>query len=1245
MDYEKLLFRKEYAQLYDVPDPSWDSYIDAKMRHEHKIMKRSYQTFISRHINPNSKASRLIVKQGTGSGKTIGSLGAAMEFIKFFKLQGQESQILVLSFQKNIFIDELTRSEDYGFITKEELQRKKDLQKIHHENELKNFESRIKRRITNVKYGGYFRFLGYREFFNALFYIPDKLWREYGRTNVNQDNNREYLYFKEDVLLENIKNGIIKVNTDLLESVCNSLIICDEIHNVYNSQELNSYGFAIKYVLDHYDLLPPEEKINKKVSALFLTATIANNSASEVIDILNLAIPTSATKSSGRLHKSDFFDDKGFLLPGALEQLQEHVGDYVSFLINMNPKIFPKKIYVGEVIKIPTELLPERNPIHTNNEIPYLKFMRAKMSDFHQKIYDDYTLNGDKKKVRTLNVNTIILNDIALPIPSGFELSGKNIMSIYSLASDEFMAEHEIILTKNPIINKAMISGGIFKRENLAKYSTKYSMMLDTLDSIGREKVFIAHPQVQYGVLIIQEILRENGYIDHMAPHTNNTRCAICNVIFENHSNISSPNTSIGNATKNIVSLPNTSIGKENEELHEFIPARFISLYGGMNDNMLKTLKYKYNSPQNTHGELYKILLGSRIVFEGADFKAIRHLMIMSFPMDISTIIQILGRGARDGSHSLLPPDEQNIRFYIYVSSVASTSSTSKTSGRELSYEERRYFEKMEDYLTIQLMEKVINANSIDAVLNYNYTSKVNDPLILMPFRPSEKFGKWLRIIDKQVQLSTLLLDERIFEVYYSNTEVSMIVYVIKRLLLEVSPVFEIDDLFEYVKNTKFAVHINMNLIDFENFLLAVDLITGTHINMHSSQNLIESLFSDDKKIVTHNGTYIIALIKDYIMLLPFKPMQDYQSLGVNLNMINNSYISSTIDYNSYMRGETKERFTKYDVTDKLLGYKVSYEELKYKFYIEFKGKDLMKVQYFSEIYNLEFHQRLIEDTIIYVFYVMINKDMSFSEMHEFYFQLLYLYYRLNLVIFAADVKNTNYYKFYEPYVLAPDEEFYFHLDKELAELNPLLLSSYTGISGSFNMSRIKELLGSRPQSFMSQTSGLHFVNIKYQISQINTINKVPENILPIGHFLTQKHQNNVPELFIVESNSWMRFHLTRIELPETENDIIVGYLEQDPMGIQLIFKVREKSMEQHRDKRLAAKGMTCTSKDKAYLIRKLNELGIDTTKNTIIDICEALKLELIRREIKAIKEYAHTKKNKIRWFYFHYESPNMKKY
>ena len=105
-----------------------------------------------------------------------------------------------------------------------------------------------------------------------------------------------------------LANGKLAYNTELLAQFKNSLIICDEIHNVYNSIEKNNWGIAIQAVLDK----------EPTCRAVFASATPLNNSPTEIIDLLNLLIP-----QDQRLTKSVFFSNNNVLKPNALEKIAE----------------------------------------------------------------------------------------------------------------------------------------------------------------------------------------------------------------------------------------------------------------------------------------------------------------------------------------------------------------------------------------------------------------------------------------------------------------------------------------------------------------------------------------------------------------------------------------------------------------------------------------------------------------------------------------------------------------------------------------------------------------------------------------------------------------------------------------------------------------------------------------------------------------------------------------------------------
>ena len=63
-----------------------------------------------------------------------------------------------------------------------------------------------------------------------------------------------------------------------------------------------------------------------------------------------------------------------------------------------------------------------------------------------------------------------------------------------------------------------------------------------------------------------------------------------------------------------------------------------------------------------------KIIIGSRKIKEGIDFKEVRNLYVLTLPFNISNLIQVIGRGVRNESHTRLPADQRYVNLYILVS-------------------------------------------------------------------------------------------------------------------------------------------------------------------------------------------------------------------------------------------------------------------------------------------------------------------------------------------------------------------------------------------------------------------------------------------------------------------------------------------------------------------------------------------------------------------------------------------------
>ena len=682
-DIKKFLSKKEFAELklnrIVLPSPHVNpSFLDESLAKMNHMTLHSHQIFTENFMNPNTPYTRNFTLYGTGLGKTIAVLSAAMKFIKAFKAQYAESSaklgvfdnsvptpmIFVIGFSEQIFLKELMRRPEFGFVTEAEITELKRLKyfadnggqaekTIHAE-----YESRIKKRLSKKNRGGFFKFYGYKKFFNRLFIFSSDIAKP--DTPVLDEPITEV---SEEQILAGLKAGTIKLNLPLVDSFANSFICCDEFHNAYNASEINNYGIALKILFNIYDAPDIMNKItpldgltelgtsrlsllkNSTVRAIFMSATPINNNPTEIIDLLNILIPLNRLPSQKSLRKDDFFIDSRNLKPTALEKIGTLIRGYISYLRDDNPKYFPEKRFKGEDIPIPTSLLPERVNFYKGKVIPYLKFVRCPMSDLHQKTYSQF-YNG------TLPPDGQSLIDMVLPnpglIPETKDLGlfrTKDIKYSILTATQKWRDTNMISLEKLPDNVTYYVTGDFMLHENIKKYSTKYAtliaLVLKNLQTDGG-KMLINHQTVRSsGILFIQELLKRNGVLDEHSGPSGDTLCSRCGA-------------------------PMRSKHKD----HEFTPARFVMYYGDVDKSVLDRSLDKFKSPENSDGYYYRFIIGSKLINEGVDLNAIQSVCITHIPSDYSTILQILGRAIRTNSHIMLPPEKRFVTIMILVTSL-----------------------------------------------------------------------------------------------------------------------------------------------------------------------------------------------------------------------------------------------------------------------------------------------------------------------------------------------------------------------------------------------------------------------------------------------------------------------------------------------------------------------------------------------------------------------------------------------
>lgn len=450
--------RKEYVQFErnDKPDP---------INNLGVLRLNGYQNFIKYFMSINTENDRILLIHSTGVGKTITSLSTSID-----QMRSIGGNVFVMGFSKSVFKRELMARPEFGYVTRDESVLMKNLKseiiKFNKPSDLAKLRE-FKRRVS-VRMSGQITFIGYKALSSRLF------------VKLSSKANLDTVKSKEDIDFM-ISKRWIKLNYEFIKQLDLAFVICDEVHNLYSSSGLNSWGASLKYLMD---------AVNCKV--MFLSATPVNNRPEKVVNVINLLSKKSFTVS-------DFFSKEKKLTQDGIDLIKKEIQGKVSFLVDRDISKFPSKEFVG-------------------TDIGFLKFVECKAGPLQEeqilKVMSEGDVDIDKEDEDM---------DDLYKITNKTPLEGK-----YRFLNDMIIPEESYRFYKQG----DSYDGEILKKEYLKEYSSKYAKILDLLEEMvtgQRGKIFIYHNFVSgTGTSMIKNILEQNGIIQFGSYPSMDTRCANC---------------------------------------------------------------------------------------------------------------------------------------------------------------------------------------------------------------------------------------------------------------------------------------------------------------------------------------------------------------------------------------------------------------------------------------------------------------------------------------------------------------------------------------------------------------------------------------------------------------------------------------------------------------------------------------------------------------------------------------------
>ena len=441
------------------------------LRDKDILLPYNFQQILRIIMTPISEFRRILLKWKPGMGKTIMSIILALEYKSIFATINPEFKIAIFGFTQNIFKRELISNPSFGYVTRDEKKYMDELREkiletgdIYAKTKLQDMVSQLKTRLSKD-----FIFVGYRSLFNKIFTLEGR-----------------YQHITKDELQNQIDSKQIFVNEGFIESMKNTIIICDEVPNVYNTSSPNNWGLSLQYLFD---------KIGKTSKVVLLTATPMFSSAREIVNIVNLL-----NQPINHIEASDIFIGKTSKLDPKKEPLlRKLVKNKVSFIQDFSPDIFPTFSFTGNHIK----------------PIKYIKFTKLSMSNHQKKYYN--------KMKETRESLAYISNAV---LPNGY-------YSPKQVQNDENFQQY---------LDHEKTPNGKWLKTDLKKISSKYYYTLqDIHKSIKNKtgKTFVYHNYVHHsGILLIRNIFKHNGLIEYGTTPNNDTLCFYCAKLKSKHADV-----------------------------------------------------------------------------------------------------------------------------------------------------------------------------------------------------------------------------------------------------------------------------------------------------------------------------------------------------------------------------------------------------------------------------------------------------------------------------------------------------------------------------------------------------------------------------------------------------------------------------------------------------------------------------------------------------------------------------------
>ena len=558
------------------------------------VILQPHQIVPKYYLFSNPSHRSLILNYSTGAGKTITGLFCILDRLYMAKINENYPSLFI---PKAIVVGEWMTSTQFkvdmsrkmfGLINNKYLE---ELDKATTSAEKEDIEMKIQRSMNRIV-----TFYGYQSLFNALF-------PAYSERHI-QDIN---------VLIRDYENNRLQVNTDLLDTMRDNVIVVDEMQKLYSQSGINTYGFTLAYL--------SRMSVELNLRIVYMSGTIFNSSVSEISSIVNLVT------ESGKFYAADDFTTQIKVLDDLfLYRLKPNKDKEIADMLSSKYIYYSRNTIAGETHKTTKGDLIYLETINSSNypiEIRIGNVMIDNKTVLYQLHAQKYQLSALKGAVveelgEDENERQLSPYDVGLPPENEWKKNG---------------------IEKD---SAGLFTGSFLLEKNIKDYSIIGYKILELCkeNAANNEKTVLYHNKLNnFGLLQYGKILEVNGFLKRGKEPIEITVCRNCGNTYGKH----------GNSCK------------------RFQPIYFEFLHGQQKPTERQYIVNQvYNSPNNLYGELISILLISDVAYAGVSLMNTNHLAILSRVSNMSRVTQIQARIVRMKSHVSLPKDKRYAKLYIF---------------------------------------------------------------------------------------------------------------------------------------------------------------------------------------------------------------------------------------------------------------------------------------------------------------------------------------------------------------------------------------------------------------------------------------------------------------------------------------------------------------------------------------------------------------------------------------------------